>query len=215
MTVAPDIDPYLLPLPTPASPVVLPHLAVAVHAVLNGRYADQVWSLAPLTGNPSAVKLRIRWERWPAAFREEMRLAAWHLINGEARPTLLQAHGARMRGRVSMMHVYGTLHNWRRFAEWLEGRGIRSLADCSMDVLHDYGQHVLEAGRRREYTLGILLSLTRLWAFDQLSARRSGIVPARIRSPDAAQFAASWAVARPSPGTSQWNPTRSRSSSSA
>jgi integrase len=175
MTVAPDIDPYLLPLPTPASPVVLPHLAVAVHAVLNGRYADQVWSLAPLTGNPSAVKLRIRWERWPAAFREEMRLAAWHLINGEARPTLLQAHGARMRGRVSMMHVYGTLHNWRRFAEWLEGRGIRSLADCSMDVLHDYGQHVLEAGRRREYTLGILLSLTRLWAFDQLSARRSGI----------------------------------------
>ena len=74
-----------------------------------------------------------------------------------------------------MMHVYGTLHNWRRFAEWLEGRGIRSLADCSMAVLHDYGQHVLEAGRRREYTLGILLSLTRLWAFDQLSARPSGI----------------------------------------
>lgn len=175
MTVAPDIDPYLLPLPTPASPVVLPHLAVAVHAVLNGRYADPVWSLAPLTGNPSAVKLRIRWERWPAAFREEMRLAAWNLINGEARPTLLQAHGARMRGRVSMMHVYGTLHNWRRFAEWLEGRGIRSLADCSMAVLHDYGQHVLEAGRRREYTLGILLSLTRLWAFDQLSALPSGI----------------------------------------
>jgi hypothetical protein len=53
MTAAPDIDPYLLPLPTPTSPVVLPHLAVAVHADLNGRYADPLWSLAPLTGDPA------------------------------------------------------------------------------------------------------------------------------------------------------------------
>ena len=165
----------MLTLPTPTSPVVLPHLAVAMHAGLNGRYADSVWPLAPLTGNPSAVKLRIKWERWPDAFREEMRLAAWNLINGQARPTLLQAHGTRMRARLSMAHVYGTLQNWRHFAEWLEDRGIRSLADCSMAVLHDYGQHVLGAGRRREYTLEILLSLTRLWAFDQLSARPSGI----------------------------------------
>jgi hypothetical protein len=175
MTAAPDIDPYLLPLPTPTSPVVLPHLMVAEHASLNGRYVDPVWSLAPLTGNPSMVKLRIRWERWPAAFREEMRLAAWNLINGQARPTLLQAHGARMRARLSMPHVYGTLQNWRRLVEWLEGRGIRSLADCSMAVLHDYGQHVLDEGRSRQYTLGILMSLTRLWAFDQMSARPSGI----------------------------------------
>jgi integrase len=80
-----------------------------------------------------------------------------------------------MRGRLSMMHVYGTLHTWRRFAEWLEGRGIRSLADCSMAVQHDYGQYILSKGRSREYTLGILLSLTRLWAFDQLSARPNGI----------------------------------------
>ena len=56
MTAAPDFDPYLLPLPTPASPVVLPHLASSLHAHLNGRYADPVWPLAPLTENPSASK---------------------------------------------------------------------------------------------------------------------------------------------------------------
>ena len=56
MTAAPDLDPYLLPLPTPASPVVLPHLASPLHAHLNGRYGDPVWPLAPLTGNPSASK---------------------------------------------------------------------------------------------------------------------------------------------------------------
>ena len=40
MTAVPDIDPHLLTLPAPTSPVVLPHLAVAMHADLNGRYAD-------------------------------------------------------------------------------------------------------------------------------------------------------------------------------
>ena len=56
MTAAPDFDPYLLPLPTPGSPVVAPHLASSLHAHLNGRYGDPVWPLAPLTGNPSARK---------------------------------------------------------------------------------------------------------------------------------------------------------------
>lgn len=46
MTAAPDLDPYLLPMPGPASPVVLPHLACAMHAHLNGRYRDPVWPLA-------------------------------------------------------------------------------------------------------------------------------------------------------------------------
>jgi len=80
MTTAPDFDPYLLPLPTPGSPVVAPHLASSLHAHLNGRYADPVWPLAPLTGNPSARKPSIYWEQWPAAFDDEMRLAAWNLI---------------------------------------------------------------------------------------------------------------------------------------
>jgi hypothetical protein len=61
MTAAADLDPYLLPLPTPGSPVVLPHLATSLHAHLNGRYADPVWPLAPLTENPSQSKKTIRW----------------------------------------------------------------------------------------------------------------------------------------------------------
>jgi integrase len=175
MTAAPDLDPYLLPLPTPGTPVILPHLVVSIHARLNGRYADPAWSLAPLTGNPSAVKRRIRWERWPEAFRDEMRLAAWNLINGQLRPTFLQEHGSRMRGRLGMSDTYGTLAIWRNFAEWLEERGIRSLAGCDIAVLDDYGQHVLGARYSRPRTYQILMALTRLWAFDQLSGRPNGI----------------------------------------
>ena len=64
---------YLLPLPTRTSPVVLPHLASSLHAHLNGRYANPVWPLAPLTENPSTSKEAIRWRQWPAAFQDEMR----------------------------------------------------------------------------------------------------------------------------------------------
>jgi integrase len=175
VTAAPDFDPYLLPLPAPGSPVILPHLAKSLNAHLNGRYADPAWSLAPLTDNPSTSKTSVRWQQRPAAFRDEMRLAAWNLINGQLRPTFLSEHGPRMRGRLSALQVYGTLHQWKHLAQWLAERGITSLALCDAAVLHEYGQRVRDLRHSRAHALTILVSLTRLWAFDQLSARPNGI----------------------------------------
>jgi len=175
VTAAEDFDPYLLPLPAPTSPVVAPHLASPLHAHLDGRYGDPVWPLAPLTGNPSTRKPSIYWEHWPAGFRDEMRLAAWNLINGQLRPTFLRGHSRRMRGRPGMTEVNGTLAQWRQLARWLEERGIRSLAGCDAGVLDDYGQHLRDSGQSRKRVLVSLVALTRLWALDQLSARPNGI----------------------------------------
>ena len=175
MTAAPDFDPYLLPLPTPASPVVLPHLATSLHAHLNGRYADPVRPLAPLTENPSASKKAIRWAPWPASLQEEMRLATWNLINGQLRPTFLQGHGSRMRTRLSLSDTYNTTTQWRQFARWLEERGTGSLAECGTSVLHEYGQYLRDMSHNRRPVLKSLVALTRLWAFDQLSARPNGV----------------------------------------
>jgi hypothetical protein len=175
MTAAADLDPYLLPLPAPGSPVVLPHLATPLHAHLNGRYADPVWPLAPLTENPSASKKAIRWALWPAPLQDEMRLATWNLINGQLRRTFLQGHGARMRSRLSLSDTYNTAGQWKQFARWLEARGTGSLAECSTSVLHDYGQHLRDTSRDRGPVLKSLVALTRLWALDQLSASPSGI----------------------------------------
>jgi hypothetical protein len=121
-----------------------------LHAHLNGRYGDPVWPLAPLTGNPSTRKPSIYWEHWPAGFRDEMRLAAWNLINGQLRPTFLRGHSRRMRGRPGMTEVNGTLAQWRQLARWLEERGIRSLAGCDAGVLDDYGQHLRDSGQSRK-----------------------------------------------------------------
>ncbi len=175
MTAAEDFDPYLLPLPAPASPIVAPHLASPLHTHFNGRYGDPVWPLAPLTGNPSTRKPSIYWEHWPAAFRDEMRLAAWNLINGQLRPTFLRGHSRRMRSRPSLTEVDGTLAQWRQLARWLEERGIRSLAGCDAGVLDDYSQHLRDSGQSRKRVLVSLVALTRLWALDQLSARPNGI----------------------------------------
>ena len=175
VTAARDLDPYMLPPPTPASPVVPRRLTGTLHPHLNSRYADPIWPLAPLTDNPSASRPAVHWQTWPDSLREEMRLAAWNLINGQLRPTFLQQHGVKMRARLGMQGVHQTIIQWRRLAVWLKGRGIDSLADCTASVLHDYGLHARDAGYSRSYVTTILTSVTRLWAFDQLSARPSGI----------------------------------------
>jgi hypothetical protein len=175
MTAVPASDPYLLPLPSPASPVVLPQRAGTMHAHLNGRYSDPFWPLAPLTDNPSAERTTIHWRTWPTAFEDEMRLAAWNLINGQLRPTFLQEHSARMRGRLSMQQVYSTAVQWRRLAQWLEERGILSLSGCTATVLHEYGLQLLASGHTRTHDQKILSSISRLWALDQLSACPNGI----------------------------------------
>ena len=177
MTAAPELgsDPYLLPLPSPCSPVVAAHLTASMHAHLNGRFADQDWPLAPLTANPSTEKLALHWRTWPASFRDEMRLAAWNLINGQLRPTFLQEHGTRTRSRLSMTHTYETVGYWKQFAQWLEARGIDSLAECSTSVLRDYGLHLRDTSQNRGHVWRRLAALTRLWALDQLSARASGV----------------------------------------
>lgn len=178
MTAVLDIDShdrYLLPLPEAGTPVVLPQFVVAMHAHLNARYADPAWPLAPLTANPSTRKSVIYWNNCPAPFVDELRLAAWTMLNGKLRPTFVQARGTRLRSRISVTQTYGTILAWMQLATWLDTRGIHRLADCTSRALHDYGQHLLNLNTSRSHTHKRLSALTRLWAYDQLSARPTGI----------------------------------------
>jgi integrase len=175
VTTAPGLDPYLLPLPAPTTPVVPAHLLVPVHAHLNARYADPVWPLAPLSANPSASKRAIRWRHCPGVFQDEVRLAAWTMINGELRPTYLKERGARLRSRLSATRTGDAVACWMHLAAWLNAQGITTLAACNPETLHDYGQHLLDERPGRSNMERILGALTRLWAFDQLSARPTGI----------------------------------------
>ncbi|MGW0962212.1 integrase [Streptomyces gelaticus] len=175
MTIAVEHDPYFLPMPAPTSLVVPERFVVASHAHLNSRYADASWPMAPLTDKPSASKLAVHWTPFPEIFREEMRLVAWSMINGQLRPTHLKQRGNRLRARLSPGGVVKTVRWWSHFATWLTVRGITSLAACDSAVLHDYGLHLRDKHTGRNHVRKLLAALTRLWAFDQLSARPTGI----------------------------------------
>jgi hypothetical protein len=97
------------------------------------------------------------------------------MINGELRPTFLKERGARLRSRLSATRIKDAVECWMHLATWLNARSITTLATCDSKVLHDYGQHLLSEHTGRANVERILGALTRLWAFDQLSAQPTGI----------------------------------------
>ncbi len=162
--------------PAATSPVVLPHrIQAPQHARINSRYQDESWSLAPLVGNPSGTRFSIHWGNCPAPWRGQPRLIAWTMINGELPATYLRERGIRMRSRQSASGTADTVRQWMHLARWLHERGITSLTDCDIPLLHAYGLHLKEAGTSSGRTRDILRDLCRLWAFDQISAQPTGM----------------------------------------
>jgi len=169
-------DPYLLPLPGPGTPVICGDLIVGASNRGNARYSDPRWPLDLLSGNPSGRRTSIVWSNCPAAFEAELRLAVWNLINGQLRPSFIKQKKKRtMRQRISVSHLYVTVLTWMDLASWLAAQGISTLAACGPDMLDAYARHLAESGASRAKVEKATAALTRLWAFDQLSARPCGI----------------------------------------
>jgi hypothetical protein len=171
-----ESDPYLLALPGPGTPVIRDDLIVGVSNRGNARYSDPRWPLDLLTGNPSGRRTSIVWHKCPAVFEAELRLAAWNLINGHLRPSFIKQKQKRaMRQRVSVSHLYVTVLTWMDLASWLATQGVSTLAACGPDMLDAYASHLAESGASRSKIQKVTAALTRLWAFDQLSARPCGV----------------------------------------
>ncbi|MFD4659677.1 integrase [Kitasatospora sp. NPDC058444] len=171
MTALPAEPPLL---PTWRTPVVAPTLVVAPGRPFLSIYADDDWSLAPMIANPGAARVRIDWSPVPAALREEMRLAAWMMINTELPAGVLVGHPA-WHSRLGPHGIYDTVRRWHRFAHWLTEQGIPSLAGCTADSFTAYAaHHANRPGATRGDATKELVALTRLWAFDAASAAPAG-----------------------------------------
>ncbi|WAU78297.1 integrase (plasmid) [Streptomyces sp. Qhu-G9] len=177
--------PDALPVPEAAGPVVLAHRVQAPqHAHLNSRYGDGSWSLAPLIANPSSTRSSIHWRNCPAPMRPQLRLIAWTMINGELPATYLRERGIRMRSRQSGSSTAGTVLQWMRMARWLSERGITSLTDCDIPLLDAYGRYLKDVGASADRTRDVLRDVCRLWAFDQITARPTGLARPPWDEPD-------------------------------
>ncbi len=97
------------------------------------------------------------------------------LINGELRPTFLRERARTFRSRTSVAGTVTTVRVWMDLARWLSAHGSSTFADCDSEMLYAYATHLREAGGSRSSVAQALLALTRLWAFDELTARPAGI----------------------------------------
>ncbi|MFG3151433.1 integrase [Streptomyces sp. NPDC048219] len=162
-------------LPGPDTPVVPAHRIVNGYTGPIARYAAPAWPLIPMNANPGVTHSTIHWLAFPDSFREELRLAAWTLINGELPAVFLRERHPTWRSRQAPKALCQTIGTWCRLAVWLTDRGITTLSDCTTQVLGEYGHHVRDSGAARITVHSMLSSLTRLWVFDQLSGRPGGI----------------------------------------
>ncbi|MFE9367874.1 integrase [Streptomyces sp. NPDC006978] len=162
-------------LPGPDAAVFAPHLIVEGYTGPAVRYSDSVWPMAPMNGNPSADVGAIYWDAFPAGLREEFRLIAWTLINGELTAGFLRERPASWRTRTSAPIVYQTAWNWRRLAIWMHGQGLESLRWCNSKTLEEYGSYLRGKGTARNTIHKALIALTRLWVFDGLGPSPLGV----------------------------------------
>ncbi|MEV5921917.1 integrase [Streptomyces pseudogriseolus] len=155
--------------------MIAPSLVVAPGRPFMPVYADDDWSLTPLIANPGAKRVCIDWSHFPDSFREEMRLAAWMMINTALPASVLVGRPA-WHPRLGPNGIYDTVRRWNRFAHWLTGQGLSTLAACTADTFTAYAAHrarrpeVVRDDASRE-----LVALTRLWAFDTASAAPAGV----------------------------------------
>ncbi|MFI1225931.1 MULTISPECIES: integrase [unclassified Streptomyces] len=177
MTAVPAVegDPYVLPMPSPDSPIVLPKWTHPDNSHPVSRYREMIWPLAPLIDNPGTRLLSILWTKCPELFRGQLKLPAWTMINGQLRPTRLRSRGMAARARCSAEDMANTSREWIRLARWLEEQGITDLAACTEDEWRKYPAERWKGGVSRGRAEKVLTYLTDLWAFDRLSAHPSGV----------------------------------------
>ncbi|MFH8379105.1 hypothetical protein ACH4A7_37025 [Streptomyces cyaneofuscatus] len=171
---AAENDTYVLAMPAPTSLVVLPQWITPGNTHPNSRYQEAMWSMALLIDNPGTRLGKLHWKNCPEPLRDQVKLAAWTMINGQLRPTYLQVRGVQARSRSGAPDMAATCLEWMRLARWLHERQITSLGACTETEWRAYASERLPRVSRDTAAI-ICVRLTNLWAFDQLSARPSGI----------------------------------------
>jgi hypothetical protein len=169
------IDMNLVRTPGSDTTVFAPHVVADGYSGPAVSFGDNVWPLAPMNGNPSADVGAIHWDAFPSVLREEFRLIAWTMINGELTGSFLRERAKSWRTRTSAPVVYQTVWIWRRLAVWMHERGLDTLRMCDSKAMEEYTSSLRENGSARNTVHKALIALTRLWAFDTSGSSPLGV----------------------------------------
>lgn len=97
------------------------------------RYDAPSWPVTFISDAPSISDRTWHWSTFPEPLREQIRLAAWTMLNHPVpephlRPARLRRRGTPMRARLSELRTFYTVAYWRLFAHWLVGQGVTRLS---------------------------------------------------------------------------------------
>lgn len=163
----------LLVLPSPSTPIMDPATVPEPRRHRIVRYDAPSWPVTFTSDAPSINERTWHWSTFPEPLREQMRLAAWTMLNHPVpdphlRPARIR-RGTPMRARLSELRTFYTGTYWRLFAHWLAGQGVISLGDVTADTLADYCRY-LSSQRRvaRATAINQLNGISRLHAYAPL-----------------------------------------------
>ncbi|MFD6274680.1 hypothetical protein ACFWFI_03715 [Streptomyces sp. NPDC060209] len=128
-------------LPAWNTPVIAPSLVLAPGPVPVSIYADDLWHLAPLVANPSALRPHLDWARFPDALRPQVQLAAWLMINTPLPASVLVGHPI-WHSHLGPHGIHDTVLRWQRFTVWLHHQGLSELNQVTDGVWAAWADHL-------------------------------------------------------------------------
>lgn len=135
-------------------------------------FGDDTWDLTPGIHEDHAIKYSINFSRFPAAFRADLKVYLWMLINSESvRPV---QGGPADRTEIALSTIAQALTPLARFLAWCDEHEIASLQSVTETHLDELLADCLEAGLATPAIQKIITETRRLWA-------NRSLVPEAIR----------------------------------
>lgn len=106
------------------------------------RYGDATWDLVPLSRRQHEPARQINWDLFPVPLRASFKHAGWALINLPTPDTLLERAATCRARQPGTAVIASTAEHWCRYAAWLAGQSITSLADVDAACHGQWAAHV-------------------------------------------------------------------------
>lgn len=159
-------------IPTPSTLILDPKTVPAPRRHRIVRYDAPAWPVTFTSDAPTTGDFTWHWSTFPAPLREQLRMAAWTMLNhpvpdAHLRPDRLR-RGRPMRSRLSEQRTFTTVVQWRGFANWFVQQGGTRLCDVTADTLSDYCNYLADRRIARATVVNRLNALSRLHAYAPL-----------------------------------------------
>jgi hypothetical protein len=129
------------------------------------RFGDDSWDLSPLARRENEPGRRINWATFPPTLRDSFKRAGWALITLPTPEALLERAATSRVEHPSAGKIASVTEHWRRYAIWLEGLGIITLADVDAVSHEEWAAHLARTPAANRTRGQALDAVSTLWGY--------------------------------------------------